>query len=99
VARVRPYLEADRPQRDQSLQRLQQSVDSTHPSGSLEGARWLFSRAVRDDAAQLILIRQIAIDADGYGWLLLEDGREGLTGQAIESPQLYAPSASECETA
>jgi hypothetical protein len=49
---------------------------------------------VRDDAAELIVIRQIAIDADGnvgYSWEYLEDEREGLTDQAIEPPQHDAP--------
>ena len=47
----------------------------THLSGSLEGSWWLFE-AVGDDAAELIAIRQIAIDADGtygFSWECLKD--------------------------
>jgi hypothetical protein len=43
----------------------------THLSGSLEGVAVAVFEAVRDDAVELTVIRQILIDAVGNVWLLL----------------------------
>lgn len=64
-----------------------------HFAGELDGERWFFEAVV--DHGDLVVIRQIHVDADGaihrYSWRWLEDDDGGLTDQSLDGADSLAP--------
>jgi hypothetical protein len=76
---IRRLADSDRPRR--------------HFAGELDGDQWFFE--VVEDRGELIVIRQVLIEANGrahhYSWMRLEDETGGLTDQALDPSQGPSP--------